>query len=42
MILPVLTVCSNALYAQYQVHVLLNGNANKKMDVHEKGMDDLG
>jgi outer membrane protein assembly factor BamB len=41
MILPVLLLCSNALYAQYQGHVFLDVNKNKKMDGHEKGMQGI-
>lgn len=37
-ILPLLLLCSNAMYAQYQGHVFLDLDKNKKMDRNEKGM----
>ncbi|WP_233789205.1 PQQ-binding-like beta-propeller repeat protein [Sphingobacterium sp. HMA12] len=40
-ILPFLLLCSNAMYAQYQGHVFLDLDKNKKMDDHEKGMSEI-
>ncbi len=41
MLLLLLLLCSNAMYAQYQGHVFLDGNKNKKMDGNEKGMQGI-
>lgn len=38
LILPLLLLCSNTMYAQYQGHVFLDLDNSKKMDGNEKGM----